>query len=773
MLGNWLAEQILNEQQIKTIVVIYSGRFQPMGKHHAEVYKKLASKYGEADTYIATSDKVELPKSPLSFAEKAQVIRAHGITNVVQVKAPYRPVEILKNYDPETTAVLFAVGKKDMLDKSRLRIGTLDSGKPAYIQLYDQNKDNIQPFSKHGYLIVAPHVSLNVPGFGEMSGTILRQALAVATEDEFREIMGFFDPKIYKLLKSKFSHVTNENIERFLIESSNTFASGGSLVDDGPRYFYGNQATYRSKNEKLAQKLGYSVINYIISDNPIEIHNTEFPDGPPMSVSYFPVGDAGARDAGTNYSKELKGAPAYREWAKYITPIAQQVGYKFLNFLGADLATDDTKNAPTKPGPLSEQLFTKKWWSDTLHTLITEGGASGHMDHPFDDRDLTFRDMKEMIRLSLAGTLNTEAAVTEKTDGQNLNVTFKNGRVGAARNKTTIREPMTIDAVKAKFGDRGGLGDAFVFAMGDLENAILALPSDKREEVFQNGKRFINLEIIYPATKNVIDYGGGAYLQFHGLNEFDLESATKIAEYPEYGMMLQRMIADTNADTQKHFKIIPPKELIINRSIDFEKRESEFIRRVEKLQAEFALNDSDEITMYHQRWWERFINTKFGNITDDIRDGLIRRWAYQDKSFMLNRKNIPDLEILQRAKDFDKQDFAKQNKANVYQFEKIFLELGAEVLSNVQEFLAVNPDEQIQKLKADVAKTIKELQKANDIQVLEKMKYELKRIESIGGFEKIVPSEGLVYVYKGKTYKLTGLFAPINQLLGLTRYAGH
>ncbi len=47
------------------------------------------------------------------------------------------------------------------------------------------------------------------------------------------------------------------------------------------------------------------------------------------------------------------------------------------------------------------------------------------------------------------------------------------------------------------------------------------------------------------------------------------------------------------------------------------------------------------------------------------------------------------------------------------------------------------------------------------------MKFELERIQAIGGFEKLVPTEGIVFVYKGKTYKLTGLFAPINQLLGI------
>jgi hypothetical protein len=46
--------------------------------------------------------------------------------------------------------------------------------------------------------------------------------------------------------------------------------------------------------------------------------------------------------------------------------------------------------------------------------LITEGGAAGHMNHPFDDMELTFNDMKEIVRRTLSGELNIEAEVTEK-----------------------------------------------------------------------------------------------------------------------------------------------------------------------------------------------------------------------------------------------------------------------------------------------------------------------------------------------------------------------
>ena len=211
-----LAEAVqwaINEQEekrsnIDTILMVYPGRFQPMGKHHAAVYKELAKRFGEDKTFIVTSNKVKLPKSPLDFSEKVQVINKHGIDNVVQVKNPYKSEELTSQYNPDRTALLFAVGKKDMMESPRFRVGKKKNGEPSYFQYYDANKNNLQPLSKHGYLYVAPHVSLEVPGFGEMSGTTLRKALAEADEETFKNIMGWFDQGIYNLLKDKFSNLS-------------------------------------------------------------------------------------------------------------------------------------------------------------------------------------------------------------------------------------------------------------------------------------------------------------------------------------------------------------------------------------------------------------------------------------------------------------------------------------------------------------------------------------------------------------------------------------
>ena len=46
------------------------------------------------------------------------------------------------------------------------------------------------------------------------------------------------------------------------------------------------------------------------------------------------------------------------------------------------------------------------------------GGVAGHMDHLYDDRDLTFAGMKEILSAASEGKLSYE----EKVDGQNISI---------------------------------------------------------------------------------------------------------------------------------------------------------------------------------------------------------------------------------------------------------------------------------------------------------------------------------------------------------------
>jgi hypothetical protein len=177
----------LTEETKKKTVAIYPGRFQPMGPHHFQTYKQIAAEHGAENTYVATSAKTG-PKSPLNFAEKKSIILKYGVPDnqVQQVTNPYYAKEIYEQLGgPEEIEVVYFVGDKDMRENPRFQKtgGTTKEG-------YDWR------------LAVAPHVEIDIPGLGEMSGTSLRKVLASADPKTFEKIMGWFDPGVYKMLQS-------------------------------------------------------------------------------------------------------------------------------------------------------------------------------------------------------------------------------------------------------------------------------------------------------------------------------------------------------------------------------------------------------------------------------------------------------------------------------------------------------------------------------------------------------------------------------------------
>jgi hypothetical protein len=147
---------------------------------------------------------------------------------------------------------------------------------------------------------------------------------------------------------------------------------------------------------------------------------------------------------------------------------------------------------------------------------------------------------------------------------------------------------------------------------------------------------------------------------------------------------------------------------------------------------------------------------------------LVKRWAFGDKSFRINQ--IQDAKIKEWADKTDKQDQAKIAKENIMKFEEIFLGVGADVLSFMESVLTANPDSATKQLRAELGNAIKQIKASGNPQQIEKLKIELSRLNSLGGFDKIVPNEGIVFVYGGNTYKLTGAFAPLNQILGIFKY---
>ena len=425
--------------------------------------------------------------------------------------------------------------------------------------------------------------------------------------------------------------------------------------------------------------------------------------------------------------------------------------------------------------PIVKREFWDKVFEEVLKedTLITEGGVAGHMTHPFEDMGLTFGDLKEMFKLGLSGEISISGNPTEKLDGQNLFVTFRNGKLYAARNKGDIKNGgMDYKSIKTKFAGRGDIEEAFTYAFEDLENAVKRLTEKQQGMVFKDGNAWMNLEIMYPKSANVINYDG-AYLVFHGVSLYN-KDGEKVKDYNDYAKVLAGMIKQVNQDTQKTFSIAKPKVLNIAKTKNYKERLKYFTSKITELQKQMNCKDSDTLGMWHQRWWEKYINKnaeRLGvTVEKSVMESLVKRWAFYDKSFSLNSKNIENPELLSWAKQIDSTTLKDQLKKNIKPFETLVLRFGAEVMKNVSEVMALNPEKTTEKIRNDVKIAIDRLSKSNDIKDLDVLKTQLSRIKAAGGMKSIAPLEGIVFNFKGKTYKLTGAFAPINQLLGYFKF---
>ena len=433
----------------------------------------------------------------------------------------------------------------------------------------------------------------------------------------------------------------------------------------------------------------------------------------------------------------------------------------------------DDDNREKQPGHQTDTKDTqtrgyepyKKKTKSVNESLLMEGGAYGHMNHPFDTSiNLTFKDLKTIVTKALDGNLGV---VREKTDGQALAISWKNGRLVAARNKSHLSNAGegALDAagIAGKFGGRGGLTDAYNFAMKDLESALRGLGKADLDKIFQNGKVFMNLEVIFPTSVNVIPYGQ-ALLVFHNAVEYN-EAGNAIGVIKGAESKLGALIKKVNADVQSKYTIQGPPITKLPKNDNLSSLKPKYLSQISKLQSEFGLSDSAGVADYHQAWWKDYIK-KSGKKLEPLEvEGLIKRWAFDDKSFRLN--TIADEKARVWADGIEKQSKTKIAKENLMKFEEIFLGVGSDVLSFMSSVLTASPDSALQQMRSKLDGAISTIRATGDASQIQKLELELQRLNSIGGFDKIVPNEGIIFNYKGNVFKMTGAFASLNQLLGI------
>lgn len=396
------------------------------------------------------------------------------------------------------------------------------------------------------------------------------------------------------------------------------------------------------------------------------------------------------------------------------------------------------------------------------------GGVAGHMNHPHDQLNLTFKDMKEIIMRAVENRLDQERPLSEKVDGLQLQITYKDGEVKAARNRGNIITPLTKEQLLDKFKERGDLTDAFTLAVEDLETAFSDLPDEFLDDFFENGKRFINLEILYPPVRNVIPYGKRPYIQFHNVVEYN-ETGNPVGSSISAVVKLVEALEKGKSTEQSTFTIITSRPVKLSKLPDPQEVKNQFMAEINKLQREFNLQDSNTIQDYYVNWWDNYVTENYPDLSKEESIILKNRWGFNDKGIRLNARDFLDRDRYESIKVFDRASHKEKQKQLEDAFEIIFLKLGAEVLKLANGYLSEVP---VKVFRREMLERIKEIRKELDnLEEVKRAHYEMQKIKELGGLAQAIPLEGIVFTFKGDLYKLTGLFAPLNKLLGFFRYS--
>jgi tellurite resistance protein len=268
----------LFEAEQRRVVAILPGRFHPFHKGHASMYNALVSRYGRDNVWIATSNKVELPKSPFTFSEKLQMMQLAGIPadRVIETKNPYAVPELTQHFNPASTVLIFAVSNKDMDEDPRFSFKPKKDGSAGYLQPLKDIKD-AETMSQHGYITTVPTLDFKVLGNPMRSATQVRADYAQADDQTrkaiIKDLFGGYNEEVKHTMDTKLAvaESVNEGWKQNLaaaavaISTATTPAQAGEL-DALIKIVRSGDSISRISKDSVAAELEQEIKNQMRTD---------------------------------------------------------------------------------------------------------------------------------------------------------------------------------------------------------------------------------------------------------------------------------------------------------------------------------------------------------------------------------------------------------------------------------------------------------------------------------------------------------------------------
>jgi cytidyltransferase-like protein len=438
--------------------------------------------------------------------------------------------------------------------------------------------------------------------------------------------------------------------------------------------------------------------------------------------------------------------------------------------------------------------------------LLLEGGVGGHMNHPYDNDELTFGQLKDLLRSAVAGELRG----TEKTDGQNLFISFDidSQKAKAIRNKTQIKAGgLTPEQLDDFFSEHPAqaLRYSFVEALQAFEEFARQLPKKTQLEIFgPSGDIYFNTEIMNPGTpgfekgdprgqgtQNVVPYDKKTLL-IHGVGHAELDRKTgnptdtnvssnyKALEQALEGKQVEdpRVFSIETHPTrelapsglEKASRILPKTLAAIDNVMNDAGATEDtplvnFVVEQAKADVNAAVPGLDEERL-------EALALKFLNLCKrSDGEGYLRCNDKKNAASMVPNENIRNLLVGLSGDAIENIKTLKNNMKEGAYRRPIALALSDftnAILDGFDSAFIADNEKQKNVLRSQLRKVMKQIAKSDNEAAKEGLRGELEKLKSIENVN--TPTEGFVFKYNGDVYKFTGAFAPMNQILGMPKF---
>ena len=402
--------------------------------------------------------------------------------------------------------------------------------------------------------------------------------------------------------------------------------------------------------------------------------------------------------------------------------------------------------------------------------LIAEGGVAGHLAHLYDNRGLTFEKIAEILTAASKG----ELIGTEKTDGFNIYLGFKNGEARAARNKGDMQRGgmNAVDLAMREFKGGPQIKKVYVDSFNAFEAAVASLSDEEKLAIFgPEGEIFYNTEIMGPGASNVVNYDADV-LTIHsaGHKRYDAETDKVVnADVDEASKALDKVVDRFEQATQgKNFDV--QRTAMVNlQKLAGDHDLKIALEKIKKagLQGEMTVQDFLSENLLED------VKEKFPSLNDDIKQQVVDR--------ILKVQGAPTLTQIYRGLGGD-EDLKQQVRSYVqsgnktisrliWPIEDAIHDFAVAMLEGMESAYVLDNAKELDRLKKEVETAIKSIQAyqgPGQEMAHEILAKQLKKIKHLDNITSV--AEGFVFEYDGQLYKFTGNFAPINQILGLFRF---